>query len=188
VVERDERADRLQGIPTPVVFGWTIHQPEHFYYLLVCVLLAQYWLMFRVLQSPFGTALQAMREREVACRTSGLNTAAIKIRLILISSAIAGAAGSLLAHMNGFISPPSFGWAQSVTLWWCGRRPPVLRTLLGCHDPARARADEHPRSSNSIVFGIALILFAFLPNGLAGLARWRTRQVGFHFGARPSRE
>jgi branched-chain amino acid transport system permease protein len=172
----------FRGIPTPVIFGWTIHQPEHFYYLLVCVLLAQYWLMFRVLQSPFGTALQAMREREVACRTSGLNTAAIKIRLILISSAIAGAAGSLLAHMNGFISPPSFGWAQSVTLLMMvvvGGLRSLPGALLGAATIRLVleRTSILGRQSN-IVFGIALILFmAFLPNGLAGLARWRTRQV-----------
>lgn len=172
----------FRGIPAPVIFGWTIRQPEHFYYLLVCVLLAQYWLMFRVLQSPFGTALQAMREREVACRTSGLNTAAIKIRLILVSSAIAGAAGSLLAHMNGFISPPSFGWAQSVTLLMMvvvGGLRSLPGALLGAATIRLVleRTSILGRQSN-IVFGIALILFmAFLPNGLAGLARWRSRQV-----------
>jgi branched-chain amino acid transport system permease protein len=172
----------FRGIPAPVLFGFAIRQPEHFYYLLLGVLLAQYWLTFRVLQSPFGTAVQVMRESEVAGRTSGLNTAAIKIKLILFSSAVAGAAGSLLAHMNGFISPPSFGWAQSVTLLMMvvvGGLRSLPGALLGAATIRLVleRTSVLGRQSN-IVFGVALILFmAFLPHGLVGLFRkvWHGR-------------
>ena len=52
--------------------GFTFQRPEHYYYLLVGALLTVYLLAFRLLHSPFGTALQAMRESEVACRTSGV--------------------------------------------------------------------------------------------------------------------
>jgi branched-chain amino acid transport system permease protein len=159
-----------------MIFGIVFQRPDYYYYLLLAILVAEYLLAFRLLHSPFGTALQAMRESEVACKTSGVNTAAIKIWLILVSSAIAGAAGSLLAHMNGFISPPSFGWAQSVTLLMMVVVGGV-RSLPGALLGAAAirlvleRTSILGRQSN-IVFGIVLILFmAFLPRGLAGL--WR---------------
>jgi branched-chain amino acid transport system permease protein len=166
----------FRGIPAPSLFGFTLQRPEHFFYLLAAVLIAEYLLIFRLLHSPFGTALQAMRESEVACQTSGINTAAIKIKLIILSSAIAGAAGSLLAHMNGFLSPPSFGWAQSVTLVMMvvvGGVRSLPGTLFGAAAIRLVleRTSVLGRQSN-IVFGIVLILFmAFLPNGLAGLAR-----------------
>lgn len=166
----------FRGIPTPAIFGVVLQRPEHFYYLLATVLIVEYVLVFRLLHSPFGTALQAMRESEVACKTSGINTALIKVKLILVSSAIAGTAGSLLAHMNGFISPPSFGWAQSVTILMMVVVGGV-RSLPGAVLGAAAirlileRTSVLGRQSN-IVFGIVLILFmAFLPNGLAGLVR-----------------
>jgi branched-chain amino acid transport system permease protein len=166
----------FRGIPAASLFGFALARPEHYYYLLLGVGLAEYLLLFRLLHSPFGTALQAMRESEVACQTSGVNTAAVKIQLILISSAIAGAAGSLLAHMNGFISPPSFGWAQSVTLLMMvvvGGVRSLPGALLGAAAIRLVLENTSVlgRQSN-IVFGIVLILFmAFLSNGLAGLAR-----------------
>jgi len=166
----------FRGIPVPSLFGFVAQRPEHFFYLLAAVLIAEYLLIFRLLHSPFGTALQAMRESEIACKTSGINTAAIKVKLIVLSSAIAGAAGSLLAHMNGFISPPSFGWAQSVTLLMMvvvGGVRSLPGTLLGAAAIRLIleRTSVLGRQSN-IVFGIVLILFmVFLPNGLAGLAR-----------------
>lgn len=166
----------FRGIPAPSIFGFAFQRPEHYYYLLLAVVLAVYLLQFRLLHSPFGTALQAMRESEVACKTSGVNTAAIKVQLILISSAIAGAAGSLLAHMNGFISPPSFGWAQSVTVLMMvvvGGVRSLPGALLGAAAIRLVLENTSVlgRQSN-IVFGITLILFmAFLSDGLAGLFR-----------------
>ncbi|MGQ0572272.1 MAG: branched-chain amino acid ABC transporter permease [Armatimonadota bacterium] len=166
----------FRGIPAPSLLGFVIQRPEHYYYLLLVVLLAEYLLAFRLLHSPFGGALQAMRESEVACKTSGVNTAAVKVQLILISCAIAGGAGSLLAHMNGFISPPSFGWAQSVTVLMMvvvGGVRSLPGALLGACAIRLVleRTSILGRQSN-IVFGIVLILFmAFLPHGLAGLLR-----------------
>jgi branched-chain amino acid transport system permease protein len=167
----------FRGIPAPTIFGFTFQRPEQYYYLLVGALFAVYLLAFRLLHSPFGTALQAMRESEVACRTSGVNTAAIKVWLIVLSSAIAGAAGSLLAHMNNFISPPSFGWGQSVTLLMMvvvGGVRSLPGALLGAATIriVLEQTSVLGRQSN-IVFGVALILFmAFLPRGLAGLWRY----------------
>ena len=116
-----------------------------------------------------------MRENETACRTSGVDVTRIRITLLVISSAIAGAAGSLLAHMNGFISPPTFGWATSVAILMMvvlgGVRSlpgaiigaTIIRLLLEWTSVLGQQSN--------IVFGIALVLcMAFLPNGLTGLA------------------
>lgn len=166
----------FRGIPAPDILGFAVVQPEHYAWLVLAVALAEYVLIFRLLHSPFGTALRAMRENETACRTSGVDVTRIRVTLLLISSAIAGAAGSLLAGMNGFISPPTFGWATSVALLMMvvlgGVRSlpgaivgtAVIRVIL-------ERTSVLGQHSN-IVFGVALVLcMAFLPNGLAGLAR-----------------
>src|SRR4030095_7767607 len=98
-----------------------------------------------------------------------------RVTLLLVSSAIAGAAGSLLAHMNGFISPPTFGWSASVAVLVIGVLGGV-RSLPGAIVGAAAIRLVVEWTSvlgqqSNIVFGVALVLFmAFLPNGLAGLA------------------
>jgi branched-chain amino acid transport system permease protein len=164
----------FRGIPAPTVFGVTIARPEHFYYLLLAAALAEYLLIFRLLHSPLGTALRGMRENEAACSTSGVDVARVKIIVLLVSSAIAGAAGSLLAHMNGFISPPTFGWATSVALLMMVVLGGI-RSLPGAIVGAAVIRLVLERTSvlgqhSNIVFGVALVLFmAFLPNGLAGL-------------------
>lgn len=164
----------FRGIPPPVVFGLTVVQPEHFYYLLLAAAVAEYALIFRLLHSPLGTALRGMRENEAACRTSGVDVTRVKVTLLLVSSAIAGAAGSLLAHMNGFISPPTFGWATSVALLMMVVLGGI-RSLPGAIVGAAVIRLVVERTSvlgqhSNIVFGVALVLFmAFLPHGLAGL-------------------
>ena len=165
----------FRGAGMPRLFGVTVLDPQHYYYLLFAALLAEYVLIFRLLHSPFGTALRAMRENETACRTSGIDVTRVKVTLLLVSSAIAGAAGSLLAHMNGFISPPTFGWSTSVALLMMVVLGGV-RSLPGALVGAAVIRLVIERTSvlgqhSNIVFGVALVLFmAFLPTGLAGLA------------------
>jgi branched-chain amino acid transport system permease protein len=164
----------FRRIPAPTLFGVTIAEPQHYYYLLFACLLAEYVLIFRLLHSPFGTALRAMRENETACRTSGVDVTRVRVTLLLVSSAIAGAAGSLLAHMNAFISPPTFGWSTSVAVLMMVVLGGV-RSLPGAIVGAAAIRLVVEWTSvlgqqSNIVFGVALVLFmAFLPNGLAGL-------------------
>ena len=166
----------FRGIPPPELFGVALVQPDHYAWLLIAAVVAEYALIHRLLHSPFGTALRAMRENETACRTSGVNVTRIKVTLLLISSLIAGAAGSLLAHMNGFISPPTFGWSTSVALVMMVVLGGV-RSLPGAIVGAAVIRLIVERTSvlgqhSNIVFGVALVLcMAFLPEGLAGLAQ-----------------
>jgi branched-chain amino acid transport system permease protein len=172
----------FRGIPSASFFGVALVDPQHYYYLLYVALLAEYALIVRLLHSPFGTALRAMRENETACRTSGVDVTRVKVTLLLVSSAIAGAAGALLAHMNGFISPPTFGWGTSVALLMMVVLGGV-RSLPGAIVGAVVIRLIVEQTSvlghhSNIVFGVTLVLFmAFLPNGLAGFAARLTARV-----------
>ena len=55
----------FRGIPPASLFGFAFVQPMHYYFLLVTILLGCYYAFFRLLNSPFGTALQAMRGARV---------------------------------------------------------------------------------------------------------------------------
>jgi branched-chain amino acid transport system permease protein len=182
----------FRGIPAPAALSFTLVRPDHYAWLLLAVVAVEYGLIHRLLHSPFGTALRAMRENETACRTSGVDVTRIQVALLLLSSAIAGAAGSLLAHMNGFISPPTFGWSTSVALLMMVVVGGV-RSLPGAIVGALVIRIIVEQTSalgqySNIVFGVALVLgMAFLPEGLAGLARRLGGLVPMPGRVRPAR-
>ncbi len=84
----------------------------------VCVLLLR-----KLLRSPYGRALEAVRSDETALRTMGHNSARFKIQTVALAGCMAGLAGSLYAHYMTFIDPTVFTAGESIVL--------VLIVVLG---------------------------------------------------------
>jgi branched-chain amino acid transport system permease protein len=104
----------LAGIPSPAVFGWNVS--SRFDYLLLSGIFAalSYWICKRLVLSPYGRALKAIREDEVLTQASGKNVAACKISVFTISAAITAVAGVIYAHYISFIDPSSFTIMESI--------------------------------------------------------------------------
>jgi branched-chain amino acid transport system permease protein len=85
----------------------------HFYYvtLLACVVVLV--LIARVLNACFGHVLQAIRENEVRMQSLGYAVFRYKLCAFIMSGALAGLAGALLANQSGFVSPAMMQWSQS---------------------------------------------------------------------------
>jgi branched-chain amino acid transport system permease protein len=78
--------------------------------VFVVVLLAR-----RLLASPHGRSLVAIREDEVAAEAMGVDTTAYKVRAFVVSSFFAGVAGGLFAHFQSIITPgDSFSFVKSM--------------------------------------------------------------------------
>ncbi len=75
---------------------------------LLLFLLALYWLLERILRSPWGRVLRAIREDEVAAAAQGKNVAAFKLQAFVLGAALMGMAGSLYAHYARFLSVEKF--------------------------------------------------------------------------------
>ena len=104
----------LPGIPQPVIFGW--HVSSHWSFLLLTGLLCvgTFWVCGRIILSPFGRTLKAVREDEVFTQAAGKNVTAYKILVFVIGAAMAGVAGVLYAHYISFIDPTSFTVMESI--------------------------------------------------------------------------
>ncbi|MDO8581454.1 MAG: branched-chain amino acid ABC transporter permease [bacterium] len=74
----------------------------------VVTLVVVYLLLTRILHSPFGLVMGAMRDDELGARVLGKNTAHVQRVALVLSGMIAGLAGALYAHYIGFIDPSSF--------------------------------------------------------------------------------
>ena len=85
----------------------------HFYYvtLLACVVVLV--LIARVLNARFGHVLQTIRENEVRMQSLGYAVFRYKLCAFVMSGALAGLAGALLANQSGFVSPAMMQWSQS---------------------------------------------------------------------------
>lgn len=102
----------LPGIPRPEGFS------DHFVYLLLVLLIALLVYLFvdRITKSPWGRALGAMRDDELAAVTLGKNLSRMKVTVSAIAGGIAGLSGALLASFLRFIDPQSFGLTLLVVL------------------------------------------------------------------------
>jgi branched-chain amino acid transport system permease protein len=170
----------LYGIPNPAFFGMTIGKNLH--YLLFCGLLAaaSYGLVVRLLSSPFGRVLKAMRDDETAILVLGKNPVRIKMTVFAISGAFAALAGALQASYFTTISPVSFNLTESilivsmVVIGGCGSlRGSLLGAMLLILFPEALRFLGMPGDVaapiQQMVYGLLLVAFMlFRPEGIVG--------------------
>ena len=84
-----------------------------FYYVMLAVVVGAYLLTRRVMRSPFGSILQAVRESEVRARFVGYDVRAFKLRAFVLSGTLGGLAGAMFALYNGYAAPALLNWINS---------------------------------------------------------------------------
>lgn len=98
----------LVNIPRPVLFGVTIKSGSQYMVVALTLFLLIYLILHNILNSKYGRNLKAIREDEIAAETMGIHVHREKVIAFATAAAMAGAAGSLLAHYMLFISPTIF--------------------------------------------------------------------------------
>jgi branched-chain amino acid transport system permease protein len=114
----------LQGIPRGSVFGVIdLGRDATMYYFVLAVFAAVYALIRRIVHSPFGQVLKAIRANEPRAVSLGYEVDRYKLAAFVLSAGLAGLAGSLKALVLGFatLSDVSQGTSGEV----------ILMTLLG---------------------------------------------------------
>ncbi|WP_089765482.1 ABC transporter permease [Halobellus clavatus] len=84
-----------------------------FYYLALSLLVLCYYLVKRIMDSPFGLQLKAIRESERRAKFLGYDTNKAKRRVFAISGAVGGVAGALFTTRQTFTSPDTLYWIVS---------------------------------------------------------------------------
>jgi branched-chain amino acid transport system permease protein len=84
-----------------------------FYYLCFILLIAAIYLTCHLVNSRFGMVLQGSRSNDRRMRAIGFPTFRYRLTGFVISGAICGLAGALLANHTGFISPATMHWTRS---------------------------------------------------------------------------
>ncbi len=106
----------ITNIPRPVLFGITIKTGQQYLYMMITLFLIIYILLHNLIHSKFGRNLKAIREDEIAAEAMGIHVHREKVIAFSAAAALAGVAGSLLAHYMLFISPSIFIGDFSTTI------------------------------------------------------------------------
>jgi branched-chain amino acid transport system permease protein len=116
--------DGLQAIPRGRALGVIDLTPSlNMYYFVLAVFVVALLLIERIVQSPFGQVLRAMKDNEQRMVSLGYNVDHVKITIFTISAALSGLAGGL----KGL----SLGIASLGDVYWHVNGEVILMTLLG---------------------------------------------------------
>ena len=116
--------DGLQGVPRGKLFGvMPLGDDRVMYYVVLAVFLAVFLSIIRIVHSPFGQVLKAIRENEPRAVSLGYDVDRYKLLAFVLSTALAGLAGSMKVLAVGFATLTDAHWGQSGEV--------ILMTLLG---------------------------------------------------------
>jgi branched-chain amino acid transport system permease protein len=153
--------DGIQGVPRGHLFGLIdLAQPLAMYYTVLVVFIAAFALIVRIIHSPFGQVLKAIRENEPRTVSLGYDADRYKLLAFVLSATLAGLAGALKAIV--------FQLASLTDVYWTMSGEVVLMTLLG---------------GMGTIFGpvVGAFVIAALENYLAGFGEWVTIITGVIF-------
>ena len=175
--------DGLNGIVKPKLLGIDFDKSINFYYLALLSLALTVFLVARVRSSLFGRSLTAIRGGEDLARSAGINVYTHKLRVMMLSTALAGFAGGLYAIYNGYLGAAITGPATTFTILLYlliggvgTLAGPLIGTFLIMVIEQTLQGIQDYRY---IVFGPLLVLLVlFFPAGLAGVwARFQGRRT-----------
>jgi branched-chain amino acid transport system permease protein len=176
-----------QEVPLPMkreASGFYMQFSDYRVYIAIAIglLVASLLISLAIERSRFGMSLVAIKQNEPAAEAAGIDTLAWKMRAIMLSGAIAAAAGGLYAVVLLVVTPVSvFGMltsAQALTVALFGGvgtmwGPPIgAAILIPLSETLQAQLGDVIPGIQGVVFGIAIILVMLLaPEGIF----WRLR-------------
>ncbi len=173
----------FQKVYPPEVFGVNWRDPLPFYFLSLAWALAGYLAVKWLVRTPFGIALQGVRDNPRRMAALGFHVVAHRVAAYAFAGLLASVGGVLLVWYNGLISPGSVntGWQINIL---------VIAVLGGMRHPIGAflgaavfvllqtfAIDIIDRERFNLVIGVVfLAIVLFSPDGLLGLwAKLRAR-------------
>ena len=153
--------DGIQAVPRGKMFGvLDLSNTLVMYYVVLTIFLAAFLLIYRIVHSPFGQVLKAIRENEARAVSLGYDAERYKFLAFVLSATLAGLAGATKAIVFQLASLTDVHWTMSGEV--------VLMTLLG---------------GMGTIFGPVVGAFTIigLENYLAGFGSWVTVITGVIF-------
>jgi branched-chain amino acid transport system permease protein len=111
--------DGIQGVFPPAL----LKSPIVYYYFILIVFLLSAFILWRILESPFGQTIKSMRENSERTEFLGINIARYQLITFVIAAALAGLAGAIWVPFYRSVAPSYLMWIKS--------GEPVMAAILG---------------------------------------------------------
>jgi branched-chain amino acid transport system permease protein len=178
----------IRNVMGPEIFGLQFRDTYVFYYTSLVVAALLYALVMYLVRTPFGLALQGIRDNVRRVNALGYRAALHRIAAFGVAGFIAGCGGLLFTFYNIGISPGSIGLAATVNIL-------IMAVIGGLGHPIGAfigalifvvfdtfAADLYDRDRfNTLIGAVFLIIVLVSPDGVLGLAK----RLGGLLGRRP---
>ena len=116
--------DGLQGVPRGQLLGViSLENDLTLYFVVLAVFVVLFLLVIRIVHSPFGQVLKAIRENETRAISLGYDVNKYKLMAFVLSTTVAGLAGAMKTLVLGFVTLNDAHWSLSGEV--------ILMTLLG---------------------------------------------------------
>jgi branched-chain amino acid transport system permease protein len=151
----------IQAVPRGSAFGLFDLGPDlNAYYAVAVLFMAGFLLIARIIHSPFGQVLKAIRDNEPRAISLGYRTARYKLAVFVLSATLAGAAGGMKAIVSQLATLTDVHWSMSGEV--------ILMTLVG---------------GMGTIFGpmVGAVIIVAIQNYLNSLGAWVTVVQGTIF-------
>ena len=178
--------DGLQGVPRGKLFGLIPLQNDlAMYFVVLAVFVAVFLAIIRIVHSPYGQVLKAIRENEARAISLGYDVDKYKLLAFVLSTSLAGLAGSMKTLVLGFATLSDAHWSLSgevVLMTLLGGMGtfagPVLGafTIIGLQDLLADRVGSWVTVIIGVIFVLCVVGFR---RGFVGeLLAWRRQRAG----------
>jgi branched-chain amino acid transport system permease protein len=153
--------DGIQSVPRGRLFGvLDLSNTLTLYYVVLAVFLAAFLFIYRVIHSPYGQVLKAIKENEPRAISLGYDADGYKLLAFILSATLSGLAGAMKAIVFQLASLTDVHWSMSGEV--------VLMVLLG---------------GMGTIFGpvVGAFIIIALESYLAGFGQWVTVITGAIF-------
>jgi branched-chain amino acid transport system permease protein len=171
-------SDGMSGIPRPDLsaLGLSADDPVVFYYYVLAASVAAVGVLWRIVNSPFGSVLIGIRENERRTTAMGYAVGAYKVGAFVLSAVVCALAGILQAQYSYFINPDSMSWqlsGEGVLMVIIGGANAVLGPMVGAAVFVLVKQELSILTSEyMMVFGIFFMLVvALFRGGVFGAVR-----------------
>jgi len=176
------------GYPDLGLPGFTMNAMS-FYYLVFAVLVISLFLLYRLIESPFGVALQGVRDSETRMRSLGYNTWLYKYIAFVVAGLFAGVAGVLFRHYSTVLVPTDIGVLASTLVllmviiggdrvFWGPVAGAILITFI-VHYSSIYTPERWPL----ILGGLFVLAVMFLRGGISIYLVKLWKRLEYHYGS-----
>ncbi|WP_033289294.1 branched-chain amino acid ABC transporter permease [Amycolatopsis jejuensis] len=164
------------------ILGLELSDPRQFVLLAVPLVAASGYLVHCLRKSRFGLALKAAARDEYMAKATGVAINRGRVLATVVSGALAGLAGALLALLNGYVGPQDFDLGAAVLLLlivvFGGASSSIGTVIAAVVLTYVSLGMLGLAEASGLVYGLAtLLLLVLLPGGVAGVGKTAYRAI-----------